>query len=320
MADIRFGAFYTPGSGMEPGEFARRLEELGFDGFWCGESPNNRHPMLDTFATLCFAAAATSRITVGSDVFLTPLHHPAWLAKQIGSLDVLSHGRVIATLGVGGEYAKQFELFGIPVNERGQRTDEAIEVIRELWTMPTASHHGRFFQFDDIALEPRPLQSPHPPIWIGGRPGGIETGPDGKPRYKSKQGAMARTAKYGDGWCPLYMTTDMYRDSVTEITTIAEQAGRDISGMQWALTTFWQMGDSYDAALEVAKSRQRYGRDLSARIARYDILGRPSDVIARLEQFVHAGVRYFICNWSCDPQEVPRHLETMARDVIPHFR
>ena len=321
MQAIKFGAFYMRSGALpNPGEFARRLEDLGFDGFWTGESPTNRGPSFDTFTTLCFAAAATSRITVGPDVLLLPLHHPAWVAKQFGTLDVLSGGRLVLAVGVGGEYAKQFEAFGIPVNQRGRRTDEGIEVIKNLWTEAESSYDGRYFQYHGITMEPKPVQQPHPPIWVGGRPGGMETGPDGKPRFKSKTGAMLRAAKYADGWDPYYMTPEMYRESVAQIKQFAQELGRDISGMQWALTTFWQMRDTYDEALEVAAGKARYGRDLSSRVSRYDILGNPRDVIKRLETYIDAGVRYFICNWSCAPEEVLTHVETIGKEVIPHFR
>lgn len=320
MTGIGFGAFYLTTPEDHPADFARRIEALGFDGLWAGESPNNRGPAYDLLTVLATAAAVTSRITVGSDVLLTPLHHPAWIAKAVGTLDVLSNGRAIAALGVGGEYAKQFELFGMQVNERGRRTNEAIEVIRELWTNPVASYEGRFFNFDGVTMEPRPMQSPHPPLWIGGRPGGIESGPDGVERFKSKLGAIQRAAKYGDGWCPYYVTPEIYKSTVAAVTDAAKMLDRDISHMQWALTTFWLMRDSFEEAVEVAKSRKRYGRDLSERVARYDLLGSARDITRRLEQYVEAGARYFICNWSCKRDEIPWHLEMIARDVMPHFR
>lgn len=320
MDRIGFGAFYSRNSGLTPGEFAQKIEGLGFDGFFAGETPTNRGPSDDTFTTLCFAAAATSRITVAPDVLLLPLHHPHWVAKQFGTLDRLSGGRAFLAVGAAGEYAKQFEAVGVPVSERGRRTDEGIDVIRALWTGEEASYDGRIFQFEGIKMEPAPQQKPHPPIWVGGRPGGTEVGPDGQLRKKSATGAVRRAAERGDGWDPYYMTPEMYRDSVAQIREHAAEIGRDISQMQWALTTFWLMRDSYAEALEAAKAKLRYGRDMSERIERYDILGNPSDVIRRLETFIDAGVRYFICNWSCEPQEVPRHVEWIAKEVIPHFR
>src|SRR5262249_48768237 len=137
LETIGFGAFYVEGCGVTPGEFAARLETLGFDAFFVGESPTMRGPLLDLFTVLAYAAAATSTLKVGSDVLLLPLHHPAWVAKQFGTLDVLSNGRTILGVGVGGDGAgmgpKQFAGFQVPLSERGKRTDEGLEIIRSLW-------------------------------------------------------------------------------------------------------------------------------------------------------------------------------------------
>ena len=170
MAKVDFGIFGT--RAMRDGEsgklmaFTRRVEELGFDGFWSGESPTNREPSLDNFATMCYAAAATNRITIGSNVTLLPLHHPSWIAKQWGTLDTFSNGRSIITIGPGGEYPKQFDAFSQKVEERGKRTDECIEVMKNLWTEPVSNYNGRFYQFEGIVMEPKPLTKPHPPIWV----------------------------------------------------------------------------------------------------------------------------------------------------------
>lgn len=321
---IGFGAHYDYRCGLSPGEFARRLEDLGFDGFLVGERPTMRGYSNHCFASMCLAAGATSRITVASDVLLMPLHHPVWVAQEFGSLDVLSGGRVILGLGVGGDGGgqgvKQFEAFGIPLPERGARTDEGIEIVKSLWTDAESSHHGRFFNFDGITMDPKPAQKPHPPIWVGGRPGGTEIGPDGKPRKKSATGAIRRAARFGDGWNPYYMTTEMYRDSVVQIKEHAAALGRDISHMAWSLNIAFLMADSYDEALDAAKKKLRYGTDLAERVARYDILGSPADVIKRLEAYIDAGCRYFDCNWSCEPGQIVQHLELISKEVIPHFR
>lgn len=319
MTQIQFGAFHPAALDVGPGDFARDAEELGFAGFWAGERPNNREATLDAFASLCFAAASTSRISVGSDVLITPLHHPAWIAKQFASLDELSGGRSILGLGVGGEWPKQFELFSVPVSERGRRTDEAIEVIEALWTGERVSHHGKHFQFEDVLMQPPPRQSPRPPIWIGGRPGGIEQTSTGELRYKSRSGAISRAARYGDVWCPYYMTPETYEASVVAIKRHADSIERDISGMGWALTTFWTVRGSHSEALEAAGGRARFGRDLSARVADYDILGDYTSIMRRLERYIAVGVEYFICNWSCGVTEVPGHLEWIASKILPQF-
>ncbi len=339
--EIKFGIFYRTSGPMQPVELAKRAEELGYDSVWAGETPCNREPNYDPVVSLSMAAAVTTRVQLGTNVLITPLHHPAWLAKQWGSLDALSGGRVLLGLGVGGDAAGlgslQFDLFDVPVHERGRRTNEAIEVMKKLWTEESASYNGEFFKFEDIVMEPRPANKPHPPIWIGGRPGGHEKGPDGRWRFKSVLGAIQRAAAYGDGWSPFYVSPTQYRDSVEAIKDRANQLGRDISHMEWGLMTHWTMRDSFDEALKFASEGDvpahaveagsaetgpgyRYGREIGKRVSNYEILGNTTDAIERIEKYVDAGARHIICNYRCPWDEIPQHMELIARDVIPHFR
>ncbi len=318
MAGLKFGIVYQRSRELRhPRDFARRVEELGFDSFWMGESPTSRSPSWDTLVGLCFAAAGTSRISIGSNVLLLPLHNPAWIAKQWGTLDHLAGGRAIMCVGIGGEYPKQFEAFGLPVSERGRRADEAIEVIRNLWTQPTASHEGRFFRFNEIVMEPKPATKPCPPIWVGGRPGGIEAGPDGRPRYKSRTGAIKRAARYGDGWCPYYMTPQMYRESVDLVQRFALEVARDVSRLAWGYNTHVWLRDSYEEALGEATVRLRYGRNLSRRIEGYDILGVPGEMVSRIQEFASAGVEHFILSVEAPPGQLERQLAQLAQEVLP---
>ena len=325
MAQVKFGAFYVKEMGLTPGQFAQQLERLGFDAFFTGESPTMRGPSYDQFTVLNWAAAATDALRVGSDVLLMPLHHPAWVAKQFGTLDVLSRGRAILGVGVGGDGAgvgpKQFAGFGIPISERGKRTDEGIEIVKRFWTEPEVTYHGRFFDFEGVTMEPKPVQPGGPPIWVGGRPGGTERGPDGELRKKSATGAIRRAAKYADVWHPFYMTPETYAQSVADIRAHAEEIGRDVSTMGWSHNFHFLMGKDYETALDEAASKTRYGyQHARERIAKYDILGNPDDCIRRLQDFVDAGVNYVVCQWSCSPQEIPDHIERIGREIIPHFR
>lgn len=321
LASLKFGVLYQRSRGLRnPRDFARRVEELGFDSFWMGESPTNRSPSWDTLAALCFAAAGTSRISIGSNVLLLPLHHPVWVAKQWGTLDHLSGGRAILCVGIGGEYPKQFEAFGVPISERGRRADEAIQVIRNLWTQPAASHTGPFFQFDGIVMEPKPATAPCPPIWVGGRPGGTETGPDGKPRYKSRTGAIQRAARVGDGWCPYYMTPETYRASVESVKRYSARMGRDVTHMTWGYQTHLWLRGSYQEALHEATARLRYGRNLAQRIGGYDILGNPREIMAKIHEFATAGVGHFILSVEAPPDHLENHLQRLADEVLPRCR
>jgi probable F420-dependent oxidoreductase len=174
---------------------ARAAEEAGFDSFWGGEHialpdpPTASAPMpartafMDLCVTMAFAAAHTRTLRFGTGIMILPLRNPVILAKQLASVDVLSGGRLVFGIGISnieGEY----RAVGIPFNHKGKRAEEAIALIKVLWSMERARFRGRFFSIEGVRAEPRPIQKPHPPIVFGG-----------KTRY-----AFDRTARLGDGW------------------------------------------------------------------------------------------------------------------------
>jgi probable F420-dependent oxidoreductase len=174
---------------------ARTAEEAGFDSFWGGEHialpdpPTTSAPIpartafMDLCVTMAFAAAHTRTLRFGTGIMILPLRNPVILAKQLASVDVLSGGRLVFGIGISnieGEY----RAVGIPFNHKGKRAEEAIALIKVLWSMERARFRGRFFSIEGVRAEPRPIQKPHPPIVFGG-----------KTRY-----AFDRTARLGDGW------------------------------------------------------------------------------------------------------------------------
>ncbi|HLK11421.1 MAG TPA: LLM class F420-dependent oxidoreductase [Candidatus Binatia bacterium] len=168
-------------------------------------------PFLDVATTLAWVASCTGRVRLGSAVVVLPYHHPITLAKAVATLDVLSRGRVL--LGVaGGWLREEFALLGIPFRERGARTDEAIALVRALWSEERVTFHGRWHDLADAAFFPKPIQRPGPPIWIGG----------GSPA------ALRRAGRLGDGWIavPRPDVSALAADVAT-IRRHAEAAGRD---------------------------------------------------------------------------------------------
>jgi len=132
--------------------------------------------------TMAFIAGATRRIRVNSSVIILPLHHPITLAKAISTLDVLSGGRVTLAVGVG-HAQREFEALDVPFRERGRRVDEALDLMRLLWIEERPVYQGDFFSLEGVVFEPRPVQVPHPPIWVGG----------------NSKAALRRAARH-DGW------------------------------------------------------------------------------------------------------------------------
>ena len=179
-------------------EIARTADELGYDAISIPEHivmPNALAPMMGAhwphaFTVMAFVAGATTRLKVNSCVIVLPYHDPLPLAKAIATLDVLSGGRVMLTFGVG-HAEDEFRALGLDFHRRGRMTDEYLEVMKILWSEDAPSYAGDFVRFDDVQFEPKPVQHPHPPIWIGG----------------NSPAAIRRAARH-QGWMPWLITPD----------------------------------------------------------------------------------------------------------------
>ncbi len=192
---------------------ARAAEEAGFEGLWVGDhvalSPGpGDDPRLEALVALTFLAAATSRIGLAFGLLVLPQRHPVLLAKQLASLDVLAAGRL--SIGVGAGYVEpELAALGVPMAERGARTDEYLAAMRTLWDGTTA-FHGRFVSWDDVVQKPRPVQRPHPPIVVGGH----------------SPAAFRRAARHGNGWYGWQLDVEEASHAVTALQEAARTQDR----------------------------------------------------------------------------------------------
>jgi probable F420-dependent oxidoreductase len=305
MARVKFGTFLSPHPPTQQLALAERVEALGYDSIWAGDHLSFHNPLYESLTLLSAYAARTSRITVGTAVYLLALRHPAVVAKITSTLDALSGGRLIFGVGVGGENPKEFEAAGVPHNERGARVDEGIEVLRALWTQTPASFSGRFVKFDGVSIDPKPVQPGGPPIWVGGR----------------SDAALRRAGRVGDGWVSYVVTASRYKQSLEKIQAAAAESGRSLEDFATAHLTFITMGADYEQAKAtwIRRLSKRYNQDFAPLADRYGIIGTPAQCIEQLEQFVEAGCRYFLLNAICDIPEEQAQLEAMASEILPHF-
>ncbi len=262
------------------GALAAEAEGLGFDSLWAGDHVAFPAPIIDPLQILAVFASHTRRVRLGTCVYLLPLRHPTVVAKLVSSLDFISAGRVIFGIGVGGEFPVEFQACGVPVNERGARCNEAIPVLRALWTDGEVEHAGRFFPFDRVRLKPPPMQAGGPPIWVGGR----------------TDAAVRRTARYGDGYVGYMLSPDGFRERMARIRARACEVGRAERPITAALMTFAAVDANRAAALERAGAilGAMYGRDMRSAAARYCIAGTADDCRAAAAQFAAAGVEHLI--------------------------
>jgi probable F420-dependent oxidoreductase len=166
-------------------EEATLAERMGFDSVWIAEHHNYDGYVGSVFVALAAIAARTERITIGPYVLIVPFYHPVHVAEDAAMLDRIARGRTV--LGVGlGYVEEEFASFGIPYKERTTRLEEGVEVVRKLWTGDNVVHEGKHFRFPKTSIYPKPLQKPHPPIWVGA--------------WVPK--ALERAARIGDAWVP----------------------------------------------------------------------------------------------------------------------
>ena len=309
MANIRFGVIYSRLHAVTPiPEFARAIEDWGFDAVWVTEGVANQMAALDPLLAVGAFAHHTRRIKVGTCVLLLPLRNPALLAKEVATLDFLSEGRIVLGVGVGGSSNSgitDFHVCNVPVDERGARSDEALEIMTKLWTGKPVSHEGRFYQFQDVKMEPRPVQEPHPPLWVGGQ----------------AEGVLKRTARYCDGFVPMGVTPKEYGRMWTRIEGYGEEYGRDVSGLTRAVHLYFSIGRDREDAWKIARDTlaKRYGWDPQLpKDGRY-AFGAARDCIETIEEFVDAGVTDFVFNTTRPLPEVLEHVEQLATEIMPHF-
>lgn len=284
---------------------SRRAEALGFDSIWTGEHIVWRSPTNDGLVAMMAAAAVTERIRIGTSILLVPLKHPVLICKAVTTLDQISQGRFSLGVGIGGEYPKEFEAVGIPVSERGPRMDESLALMKRLWTEENVTHNGHFFKFEDVTLEPKPVQKPHPPIIVAGR-----------------QGSIKRTARFGDGWMPYMYTPEMYRDGWAKIEEMSMALGRNPTGIEKIFFGFITIGDSYEASEKRAAQALggRYGQDFRSIARKYAIFGTPQQCAERIAEYRDAGAEHFILSPAGYGDDIETYPEIIAGDIVPLLR
>lgn len=199
-------------------DVARTAERLGYSSLWTfsrllvpttASLPPVYSSVLDPVVTLAAAAAVTERVRLGTAIVNMPFQPPAVLAKQAVTLDVLSGGRLDLGLGLGW-VPEEFEAVGVPFERRGARAEEYLACLRALWSADPVEFEGEFYRVPPSSALPKPVQAPHPPVWLGGA---------------AVHGLLDHVVEYGDGWMPIYR--DANQDAVDQLQRACEAAGRD---------------------------------------------------------------------------------------------
>jgi probable F420-dependent oxidoreductase len=285
-------------------EVARVAESSGYDSLWAGDHVSFENPILDVTVALSTFAAVTTTITIGAGIVLLPLRAPALVAKAFSSLDYLARGRVVLGVGVGGEGAKDFEAVGVSPSERRPRADEAMRALRELFTHSPARFEGTFTSFHDVSIEPLPAQEGGPPLWVGGR----------------APAALRAAGRLGDGWMPIWISTEQFVAGWDEIRRHADAAGRDPDALVPAAVAPALVATDGDDARRLAREHleARYGTSFSPHaIDRYCVAGTPDECRARVRAYAEAGVEHLVFNPAVGPERLLEQVERLAEALGP---
>ena len=287
-------------------EQARRLERLGFDFLGIGEHISFNQPVASPLVALGAAAAVTSRIQLMTAILLAPIYPAALLAKMGATLDHISGGRFHLGVGVGGENPAEIEACGVSMRERGRRADDTLDIVRRLWTEENVDHDGDYATLRGITISPRPVQRPHPPIWVSGR----------------KDAALRRAARVGDGWLPYMFSPEMIRDSLDRLKPLCDEYGRDPASISSGALVFTSCHEDPRIARDRALQRlaEQYDQDFSAILDRYVAHGTPDRVQARIREYIDAGVQTLIIGPACPDEFTAEHEELLATEVLPALR
>lgn len=281
-------------------ECVTHAEAMGYESLWVMESGIKRQRAaraLEPLALLAYVAALTTDARLGTSVLIPAFRNPVQLATDLASLDQLSRGRL--TVGVGVGHRQRASLFGVSPQGWTDRVEEGIEVLRRMWASGTATHHGRFWQFDDLAMEPKPLQQPHPPLWFGAK----------------DPAALRRAVRLGTGWMGAGSSSqaDFVRQ-VGILREILEETDRPPEDFVISKRIYLAIGDDV-AGLEsrvTAFFDHVYGRPEWA--AQYAVWGPVEHCAERIADLIAAGAELVVCNPMFEHRA---QLELLTEWVIP---
>ncbi len=258
---------------------AERAEALGFSDLWVTENTLDHVFSFDPGVILTYAAAVTTRIRLGVAVVVLPVHNPSHVASQFATLDYVSNGRAILGLGLGREH--HYREFQVPMEHRVRRFREGMEIIKALWTQEKVDYAGSIYRLDGDGMVLKPVQKPHPPIWLGGNH------PD----------AIRRAAALGDGWMAAGgSTTAAFGESVRILRAELAKLGRDPAMFPISKRVFLSVAERPDIAKAELDRwfsivyRRPGGADAG------DIHGTPAQVREQLEALVAAGANHLLLN------------------------
>jgi probable F420-dependent oxidoreductase len=281
------------GDGETYARFIDDLERLRFDSVWFSERLTGNAP--DPVVAMAFAAGRTKKIKFGMSVMVLPGRNPVLVAKELASLDVLSGGRLLPAFGLGVADAREQSAFSVAREDRAPIFNESIALIRRLWTEDHVSHEGRFFNFENVTVRPKPKQTP-PEIWLGGL----------------APSELRRVGRLADGWLPSFITPTESSALADQVRAAATEAGREIDPEHFGVLIPYTSGAPLAGpTVELFKSRRP-----DVEISDLFPVGIPA-VCAQINAFIEHGYSKFVLIPVVEPTDFTAELELLAEHILP---
>ena len=268
-----------------------RLEALRFDSLWLSERVSGPAP--DPLVALAVAAGRTERLKLGTSVLVVPGRNPVLLAKEMATLDVLSEGRFLPAVGLGAVDPVEQQAFGVKRDERGRRLDEALELMRRLWSGEPVDHHGAFYEVEGVRVLPRPRQDTLD-VWLGG----------------IAPSELRRVGRVGDGWLPSFCTPEDVVEAIPVIEEAAAAAGRAPDPEHYGVLLAYCDGPVPDRIAELV-ARRRPGLDPRRVVPGF------SELPGLVAEFVEAGATKFVAMPLADADDWDGELGRLADALLP---
>jgi probable F420-dependent oxidoreductase len=304
-------------------DFAVRAEALGYEALWVVEHLLTARGLYGTawlspLETLGFAAGCTSRIKLATGILIAALRNPVFVAKDIASLQYLSGGRFELGIGVGWD-AHEYEVAGVPLRQRGGRTDEILEIFERLWTGEPATYHGRYYHFDDVVIDP-PLPK-KPFLWVAGG-SKIKTDMSPDPEAMAPT-VLERICRRADGWLARAAgSTDSVIADWAQIRNRLGEIGRPPGSVAFGHVNFMHIVPTDDEAMALRVQRPLIERIMGTHrsfetLRTSYLLGTPAQIRARLKEMGEAGLEYA----ALSPLDYDvEQLDLWEEEIVRHFR
>jgi probable F420-dependent oxidoreductase len=279
-------------------EFIDDCERWDIDSVWVSDRIVAPRPTLDPIVFMAYMASRMQNMKFGTSALVLPTRHPVVLAKQLATLDFLCKGRLLLVVGLGGDDSKDFEAAGVRKEERGKRADEAIVLMKKLWTEEQVSFEGQFYSVHDLNLLPRPYQKGGPPVWIGGR----------------SKAAFRRAGRLADGWLVSSVTPSEVAAGIEAIRNHAAEVGREVPEDHYGVLVPYIFAKDSEEALRIAGPSIRRRQDIAP--SDYSALGTPDVVRKTIQAYIDAGATKFVMRPAGPKESLRAQVETLAKEVI----